>query len=135
MDKKKIFIIGGVVLALGVGFYFWNKSKNTTGGAEGGADGSAETPADTTKSTEASAESSTQTDPSVKTATSIKDLKGKDKKDFKKETKDVCKEKYGKGNDYRKCKTRVKKGGVAFDGTYYESINDFTNFEGLNLDL
>ena len=77
MDKKKIFIIGGVVLALGVGFYFWNKSKNTTGGAEGGADGSAETPADTTKSTEASAESSTQTDTSVKTATSIKDLKGK----------------------------------------------------------
>ena len=132
MDKKKILIIVGVVAVIGIGYYMYNKSKKS---AEGGAEGGAEAPADATKSAEASAESSTQTDPSVKTGTSIKDLKGKDKKDFKKETKDVCREKYGKGKDFRDCQKRVKKGGVAFDGTYYESINDFTNFEGLNLDL
>ena len=131
MDKKYILIGVGILAVAGIGFYFWNKSKNATdsGGAEGGAEGGTEASADsTTKSAEATSETPAK-------GTNIKDLKGKDKKDFKKETKDVCKEKYGKGKDFRDCQKRVKKGGVAFDGTYYESINDFTNFEGLNLDL
>jgi hypothetical protein len=135
MDNKKVLIFGGVIIALGVGFYLWNKSKNTTSDSNGVAD---TTLADTnTKSTDdsTSSEQNAETESSAKNSKSIKDLKGKEKKDFKKSTKDICKEKYGKGKDYRNCQKTVKGGGVAFDGNYYESTNDFTNFEGLNLDL
>ena len=43
----------------------------------------------------------------------------------------MCKEKYGRGKDYRDCKKRVKGGGVAFDGSdiqdefYSGMTNDF----------
>jgi hypothetical protein len=126
MDKKKIFIIGGVVLALGVGFYFWNKSKNATD--SGGADGSAETPADATKSAETPAES-----PADATATTKAPLtKRKDKrKACGRKPLNKKKEKY---TEWKAC---VDAGGVAsFEGSDFDQWeNDYMDFSGLNLDL
>jgi hypothetical protein len=122
MDKKKILIIVGVVAVIGIGYYMYNKSKKP---AEGGAEGGAEAPTDaTTKSAEAPADATA-------TAQNIKDLKGKEKRDFRKGTRDVCKEKYGKGKDYRDCQKRVKGGGVAFDGSDFDQFEkDYIDFEG-----
>ena len=44
------------------------------------------------------------------------------RKERRRERRDICAEKYGKGKDYRQCKKRVRKGGVAFDGTYSQAI-------------
>jgi|688.fasta_scaffold08988_16 hypothetical protein len=129
MDKKKILIIVGIVAVVGIGYYMYNKSKKT---AEGGAEGGAEAPADATKSAEAPADATA----TAKAGQNIKDLKGKEKRDFRKGTKDVCREKYGKGKDYRECQKRVKGGGVAFDGSDFDQWeNDYIDFSGLDLDL
>lgn len=57
----------------------------------------------------------------------IKDLKGSEKREYRRDVKDICREKYGKGKDYRQCKRRVKKGGVPFDGVYSDitGTNEF----------
>ena len=58
MNKKYILIGVGILAVAGIGFYFWNKSKNATDGgvAEGGTEGGTEASADsTTKSTTPSA--------------------------------------------------------------------------------
>jgi hypothetical protein len=44
------------------------------------------------------------------------------RKEKRQERRDICGEKYGKGKDYRQCKKRVRKGGVAFDGTYSQAV-------------
>ena len=58
MNKKYILIGVGILAVAGIGFYFWNKSKNATNSevAEGGTEGGTEASADsTTKSTTPSA--------------------------------------------------------------------------------
>jgi hypothetical protein len=50
------------------------------------------------------------------------------RKERRRDRKATCEEKYGKGKDYRQCKKRVRKGGVAFDGTYSQAIGS-TQFE------
>lgn len=131
MDKKKILIIAGVVTVVGVGLYMWNKSKKDTQvGEEGGSEGSLDVSnASTTRIMETLPEI-TESTKGGSSGTNIKDLKGKDKREFRKETRDICKEKYGSGKDYRQCKSRVKSGGVAFTGDFYDSNTEYLDFEG-----
>jgi hypothetical protein len=139
MDKKKILIgVGLIALVGGISYYFYNKSKNTDTGDTSG-------DSESTKSTSASQESApaietaTATATDSSTGTGIKGLKGSDRRDFRKETRATCEEKYGSGKDYRQCKRRVKDGGVAFTGDFEGMINSqfmFSEFEnGLDLDL
>lgn len=132
MDKKKIFIIGGVVLALGVGFYFWNKSKNATGDLSGGADGG-NTPADsTTKNADGTPVDGTSTEstPANQTASTKAPLTNR------KEKKKACGRKpvlKNKKAEWQKC---VDAGGVAsFEGDNSQWKDNYMDFEGLQLDL
>lgn len=50
------------------------------------------------------------------------------RKERRRDRRATCEEKYGRGKDYRQCKKRVRKGGVAFDGTYSQAIGS-TQFE------
>jgi FtsZ-interacting cell division protein ZipA len=52
MEKKKIYIIVGVVAVLGIGYYLWNKSKKSTEGKEA---------TDDTKTDEAKEDTATDT--------------------------------------------------------------------------
>lgn len=131
MDKKKmIYIIGGIAV-IGIGYYLYNKSQKKS--AELGGDGSIQAGADT-KVADAGADAGATTPEgsTTKAGQNIKDLKGKEKRGFRKDVRDICKEKYGSGKDYRQCKNRVKDGGVAFDGgdgeeLYYSNID--SNFD------
>jgi hypothetical protein len=132
MDKKKI-IIGGVALLLiaGIGYYMWNKSKNSAteeGGAEAGSEGATK-PADsnTTKSAEA---------PTDATATAKTPLT------TRKEKRKACGRKpltnKKKRAEWQKC---VDAGGTAsFEGQYddYDNFDDFENdymdFQGSEVD-
>jgi hypothetical protein len=126
MDKKVIYIIGGLAV-VGIGYYLYtrNKNKSLVGGAtEGGT-----TEGDATKSATAEDGATTPEGATPKTGQNIKDLKGKEKGAFRKDVRDICREKYGKGKDYNQCKNRVKKGGVAFDGSdiqdqFYSGMTD-----------
>ena len=126
MDKKIIYIIGGVAV-LGIGYYLYNRNKKKSAmpstdatATEGGEakSASAETGGDAPSG-----------DTPAPTGQNIKDLK--EKGAFRKDVRDMCKEKYGRGKDYRDCKKRVKGGGVAFDGSdiqdefYSGMTNDF----------
>ena len=128
MDKKIIYIIGGVAV-LGIGYYLYNRNKKKSAmpstdatATEGGEakSASAETGGDAPSG-----------DAPAKAGQNIKDLKGKEKGAFRKDVRDMCKEKYGSGKDYRECKKRVTGGGVAFDGSdiqdefYSGMTNDF----------
>lgn len=126
MDKKVIYIIGGVAV-LGIGYYLYTRNKKKTAttptdetATDGGETKSAETGATTPSG-----------DTPAKAGQNIKELKGKEKRAFRKDVRDVCNEKYGRGKDYRDCKKRVKSGGVAFDGSdiqdefYSGMTNDF----------
>jgi hypothetical protein len=46
------------------------------------------------------------------------------RKERRQDRKATCREKYGKGKPYRQCKRRVRKGGVAFDGSTQFEYND-----------
>lgn len=138
MDKKKILIgVGLIALIGGISYYFYNKSKNTDTGGTNEDSGS-------TKSTSASQESAPASAPAIETATAtaidsatstgIKGLKGADRRDFRKETRATCEEKYGKGKDYRECKRRVKKGGVPFTGDFDEFEESYMDFDN-NFDI
>jgi len=128
MDKKVIYIICGLAV-VGIGYYLYtrNKNKSLVGGAtEGGA-----TEGDATKSATAEDGATTPEGATPKTGQNIKDLKGKEKRAYRKDAREVCRDKYGKGKDYRDCLDRVKGGGVAFDGSniqdqfYSGMTNDF----------
>ena len=134
MDKKKILIgVGLIALVGGISYYFYNKSKNTDTGDTSG-------DSESTKSTSASQESApaietaTATATDSATSTGIKGLKGSDRRDFRKETRATCEEKYGKGKDYRECKRRVKKGGVPFTGDFDEFEESYLDFDN-NFDI
>jgi len=126
MNKKLIYIIGGVAV-LGIGYYLYTRNKKKTAttptdetATDGGETKSAETGATTPSN-----------DTPAKAGQNIKELKGKEKRAFRKDVRDECNEKYGRGKDYRDCKKRVKGGGVAFDGSdiqdefYSGMTNDF----------
>jgi hypothetical protein len=127
MDKKVIYIIGGLAV-VGIGYYLYTRNKNKSASAttdatatEGGA----------TKSASAEDGATTPEGATPKAGQNIKDLKGKEKGAFRKDVREVCRNKYGKGKDYRDCLERVKGGGVAFDGSdiqdefYSGMTNDF----------
>ena len=118
MDKKKILIGVGILVVAGVGFYFWNKSKNTTGGADGGAEGGAEAPADATATKSAEA-------PADATATEKTPLT------TRKEKKQACGRKplnKKKRAEWQKC---VDAGGTAsFEGDFDEFEKEYIDFEG-----
>jgi hypothetical protein len=124
MDKKKIFIIGGIVLAVaGIGFYFWNKSKKASeGSAEGVADGSATTPTDATAKTEEKAPEASAT-AKAPLATRKEKKKACGRKPLNKQ----------KREEWQKC---VDAGGTAsFEGEIDNQFM-FSEFENnLNLDL
>lgn len=133
MNKKKILILIGVASIIGIGIYLFNKNKkpsqmNTTDDAEVNSKTATGSP-NTTDSANTTDSPNTTKIADVK-GTNIKDLKGKEKREYRKETRDICKEKYGKGKDYRQCKSRVKKGGVAFIGDFDDFENDYIDFEG-----
>lgn len=121
MDKKKmIYIIGGIAV-IGIGYYLYNKSQKKS--AELGGDASIQAGSDTKGAdADAGAGATTPEGSTPKAGQNIKDLKGKEKRGFRKDVRDICKEKYGSGKDYRQCKDRVKDGGVAFDGGYDEEL-------------
>jgi hypothetical protein len=138
MKNKKVIIVVGLIALAGVGFYLWNRSKKAgdtgtdensvgdkkTGGAVSG--GKTTVSNDVVDVVDESKEGSSS-------GTNIKDLKGKEKREFRKETRDVCAEKYGKGlvnKKYNDCKKRVKGGGVAFTGDFDDFQNDYIDFKG-----
>jgi type II secretory pathway pseudopilin PulG len=125
MDKKVIYIIGGLAV-VGIGYYLYTRNKNKSASAttdatatEGGA----------TKSASAEDGATTPEGATPKAGQNIKDLKGKEKRAYRKDAREVCRDKYGKGKDYRDCLDRVKGGGVAFDGSdiqdeFYSGMTD-----------
>jgi len=140
MKNKKVIIVVGLIALAGVGFYLWNRSKNAgdtgadessvgdkrTGGSASGGKATASNDVDDVDDVDESKSGSSS-------GTNIKDLKGKDKREFRKETRDVCAEKYGKGlfnKKYNDCKKRVKGGGVAFTGDFDDFQNDYIDFKG-----
>ena len=132
MEKKTIIYIVGGIAVLGIGYYLYTKNKNKSSTAQSGATEGGATEGDATKSATAEDGSTTPEGATPKTGQNIKDLKGKEKGAFRKDTREVCEEKYGKNNKaYRDCKKRVKDGGVAFDGSdiqdqFYSNVtNDF----------
>lgn len=131
MDKKIIYIIGGVAV-LGIGYYLYNRNKKKSASASTDATEGSATEGGATKSASAETDASAPSgDTPAKAGINIKDLKGKEKRAFRKDVRDVCNEKYGRGKDYMECKKRVKSGGVAFDGSdiqdefYSGMTNDF----------
>lgn len=131
MEKKTIIYIVGGIAVLGIGYYLYTKNKNKSATAQSGATEGGATEGDATKSATAEDGATTPEGATPKTGQNIKDLKGKEKGAFRKDTRDICKEKYGRGKDFNQCKDRVKKGGVAFDGSdiqdqFYSNVtNDF----------
>ena len=136
MDKKVIYIIGGLAV-VGIGYYLYtrNKNKSTKGGAteggatEGGATEGGATEGGATKSASSEDGDTTPEGSTPKTGQKIKDLKGKEKRAYRKDVRHICKEKYNRGKDFRECKKRVKDGGVAFDGSniqdeFYSGIDN-----------
>jgi hypothetical protein len=158
MEKKTIYYVIGGIAVLGIGYYFYNKSKSSNSefkdteekpvlkSEELSPDKIAEAKL-ATRFTASKGMSNvldrlkTISEPVVESqqGTGIKGLRGEDRRDFREETRDVCAEKYGKGKDYRQCKRRVKDGGSAFEGDFEGTINSqfmFSEFENsLNLDL
>lgn len=135
MDKKKIIIIVGVLALAGIGYYIWNKSREKKDADSSDNQSGDKTSSVTTGSSSVgnNSESNIDTEESKEQNSSgknIKDLKGKEKREFRKETRDICKEKYGKGKDYRDCKKRLKSGGVAFIGDFDDFNNDYIDFKG-----
>lgn len=135
--NKKTLIIGFVSLAvIGTAVYFFTRKKDedtfededfdSEGDLTLGAKKSLDTGTDTDTGT--STDTDTDTDKSEGfESQNIKDLKGGEKREYRRDVKDICREKYGKGKDYRQCKRRVKKGGVPFDGMYSDitGTNEF----------
>jgi hypothetical protein len=128
MDKKIIYIIGGVAV-IGIGYYLYTRNKNKSASAT--TDGTATEGGETKSASAETGGDAPSGDAPAKEGQNIKDLKGKEKGAFRKDVRDMCREKYGRGKDYNQCKNRVKKGGVAFDGSdmqdeYYSGMtNDF----------
>jgi hypothetical protein len=145
MDKKKLLIIGGVLLVAGVGagIYFWKKGKDAKSSESDNKsvdsksdDSNKSLKSKTETESEFPAPSSEKPAPASETpasekGTGIKGLKGSDRRDFRKDTRATCEEKFGSGKDYRQCKRRVKKGGVPFEGDFDEFERDYMDFEGV----
>jgi hypothetical protein len=127
-NKKLIYIIVGVAV-LGIGYYLYTRNKNKSTMAS--TDATATEGGETKSASVETGASAPSGDAPAKAGQNIKDLKGKEKRAMRKDVRDVCEEKYGRGKDYRDCKKRVKSGGVAFDGSniqdeFYSGItNDF----------
>jgi hypothetical protein len=140
MDKKKILIgVGFLALIGGVSYYFYNKSKKPNTGDTSEDSGSTKSTSASQESASApapSSESSTETATDSSTGTGIKGLKGSERRDFRKETRATCEEKYGRGigSGYTKCKKRVKKGGVPFTGDFDEFEETYMDFDN-NFDI
>jgi len=126
MDKKVIYIIGGLAV-VGIGYYLYTRNKNKS--LEGGATEGGATEGGATKSASGEDGGTAPESATPKAGQNIKDLKGKEKRAYRKDVREVCRDKYGSGKDYRQCKDRVKKGGVAFDGSdiqdeFYSGMTD-----------
>jgi len=123
MDKKNLIYIVGGLIVVGIGYYIFKSTKgeDSSNGEEtksiGGGDGGSGSGGDGGSS---GGDGTTPTS----TNTGIKGLKGKDRSDFRKDTRTICQEKYGSGKDFRDCKERVRKGGVAFDGGFMDDFAD-----------
>jgi hypothetical protein len=168
MENKTIYYIIGGIAVLGIGYYLYNKSKNTDLENKNSEDAEIEKTLENEEIANkkavnekiaegklASSDKFTAVKLNLPTSltgistpvtpsepvdnTGIKGLKGSERRDFRKETRATCEEKYGKGRDYNQCKKRVKKGGVAFTGNFEGMIDSrfmFSEFENsLNLDL
>lgn len=128
MNKKLIYIIGGVAV-LGIGYYLYTRNKNKSASAT--TDATATEGGETKSASAETGATAPSGDAPAKAGQNIKDLKGKEKSAFRKDAREVCRDKYGKGKDYRECLERVKGGGVAFDGSdiqdefYSGMTNDF----------
>ena len=116
MDKKKIFIIGGIVAVVGIAIFMLSKTKVST-------EDVGETSADaSTKSADAPADAPA---PAKEPLTKRKEKKKAcGRKPLNKEKK----------AEWQKC---VDAGGVAsFEGSDFDQWeNDYMDFSGLNLDL
>ena len=123
MDKKKIFIIGGVIAVLGIGFYIWKLSNKSSGDPSGEPSGGSEAPADATATKSADA-------PADAPATSKAPLV------TRKDKKKACGRKPLAGKKLKEWKQCVAEGGTSsFEGDFDAFQNDYIDFSGLDLDL
>ena len=117
MNKKYILIGVGILAVAGIGFYFWNKSKNATNSevAEGGTEGNGETSADST--TKSSTPTSTSSSTPSATPTSTPSATPKPVLETRKDKRKACGRKpilKKKKEEWQKC---IDAGGVAsFEG-------------------
>ena len=133
MDKKKLLIIGGVLLVAGAGIYFWKKSKDGTSSdsddnSEGSkSDGSTKSTTATSPTT-ASAPVTETTAPATETTAPAKTL------NTRKEKRKACGLKplpiqKKKRAEWQKC---VDAGGEAsFEGDFDEFERDYMDFQGV----
>ena len=120
MDKKKIFIIGGIVAVVGIAIYVLSKSKVSTENVGG-------TSADaSTKSADAPADA-----PADATAPAKEPLTKRKEKKRACGRKPLNKERKA---EWQKC---VDAGGTAsFEGSDFDQFeNDYMDFSGLDLDI
>ena len=128
MNKKLIYIIGGVAV-LGIGYYLYTRNKNKS--AMVSSDEMATEGGETKSASAETGGNAPSGDAPAQAGQKLKDLKGKEKRAFRKDAREICREKYNRGKDYRECLERVKGGGVAFDGSdiqdefYSGMTNDF----------
>jgi LPXTG-motif cell wall-anchored protein len=131
MDKKKLLIIGGVLLVAGAGIYFWKKSKdgtssdsddNSTGSKSDGSTKSTTATAPTT----ASAPVTETTAPATETTAPAKTL------NTRKEKRKACGRRPAlkkKRTEWQQC---VDAGGEAsFEGDFDGFQRDYMDFQGV----
>jgi len=130
MNKKLIIGVGALLLVAGGAWWLMRPKKTTSSSTSGGSGANGSTSGESNDATTRQANDSqddSETTDGTNSGTNIKDLKGRDKRVFRKETRNICKEKYGSGKDFRDCKKRVKSGGMAFTGFGY-FVGEETDF-------
>ena len=130
MDKKKLLIIGGGLLLVGAGIYFWKKSKDANSKLDDNSEGSksdGSTKSTTaTSPTTASAPVTETTAPATETTEPAKALNTRKEKRKACGRRPVLKKKRA---EWQQC---VDAGGEAsFEGDFDEFERDYMDFQGV----
>ena len=131
MDKKKLLIIGGVLLVAGAGIYFWKKNKDAKSVSEDSKETSTSVDSKETSKTGLSTGASTGASTGTSTETSVESKAPAKTLTTRKEKRKACGRRPAlkkKRAEWQKC---VDAGGEAsFDGDFDGFQNDYMDFCG-----